>query len=131
MSQGWQEEDLGGHPIRHFPLSVSAAALALAWARQDEAPEGATVLVDREISPLGRLGKLWPQAAEKTLACAVVLRPPLPAEEADAVWLAAGVAAATAAGAVSGHAVGTWWPDLVVDDETLETVAHLKAEVQL
>ncbi len=131
MSQGWQEEDLGGHPIRRFPLGISAAALALAWARQEEGPAGATVVVDREVSPLGRIGKLWAQAPESSLLCAVVLRPPLAAEEADVVWLIGGVAAADAAASVSGVDVGTWWPDDVVRADTLEPVATTKAEVQL
>lgn len=131
MSQGWQEDDFGGHPVRRFPLAISAAALALAWARQEEGPAGATVVVDREVSPLGRIGKLWVQAPESSLLCAVVLRPALAAEEADGVWLMAGSAAAEAAASVSGAEVGTWWPDDVVRADTVEPVATLKAEVQL
>lgn len=131
MSQGWQEDDLSGHPVRRFPLAVSAAALALAWARQEEGPAGATVVVDREVSPLGRIGKLWAQPPESSLLCAVVLRPALAAEEADVVWLIGGLAAAEAATSVSGVDVGTWWPDDAVRVDTLEPVATIKAEVQL
>ncbi|MBW3643601.1 MAG: hypothetical protein KY447_11880, partial [Actinobacteria bacterium] len=131
MSQGWQEDDLGGHTVRRFPLAISAAALALAWARQEEGPAGATVVVDREVSPLGRIGKLWSQAPESSLACAVVLRPALAAEEADVVWLIGGLAAAEAAASVAGVDVGTWWPDDIVRVDTLEPAATLKAEVQL
>ncbi|MBW3556809.1 MAG: hypothetical protein KY454_07720 [Actinobacteria bacterium] len=131
MSQGWQEDDLGGHPVRRFPLCVSAAALALAWARQEEAPAGATVVVEREVSPLGRIGRLWTQTPENSLVCAVVLRPALAAEEADVVWLIGGLAAAEAAQSQAGMEVGTWWPDDVVRADTLEPVATLKAEVQL
>lgn len=131
MSQGWQEDDFGGHPVRRFPLAISAAALALAWARQEEGPAGATVVVDREVSSLGRIGKLWSQAPENSLLCAVVLRPALAAEEADVVWLMGGSAAAEAATSVSGTEAGTWWPDDVVRADTVEPVATMKAEVQL
>jgi len=131
MSQGWQEDDCGGHPVRRFPLAISASALALAWARQEEGPAGATVVVDREVSPLGRIGKPWLQDPDSSLVCAVVLRPPLAAEEADAVWLIGGLGAAEAAESVAGMEVGTWWPDDAVEAKTLERVATMKSEVQL
>lgn len=120
-----------GHQVRHYRMGVSGAALALAWARQENAPDGATVVVEREVSPLGRLGKMWTPAPESTLSCAVVLRPTLSVEEADAAWLLAGVAAAEGAEVASGHTLATWWPDSVVDAASLEQVAALKVEIQL
>lgn len=121
-----------GHPIRQYRMGVSGAALALAWARQENAPDGATVVVEREVSPLGRLGKMWTTPPEATLSCAIVLRPPLSAEEGDATWLLAGVAVAEGVEAASsGRRFSTWWPDLVVDAETSEPVAALKLEIQL
>jgi hypothetical protein len=62
---------------------------------------------------------------------AVVLRPPLGVEEADATWLLAGVAAAEGAEVASGRPLSTWWPDLVVDPESGDQVAAVKVEVQL
>lgn len=120
-----------GRPFRHYPLAVSAESLALAWARQEQAPPGATVLVDREVSSRGRGGRVWDVPAETTLAFATVLRPTLAAEEADAVWLVGGSAAAAGAEAASGQALATWWPDLVVDRATGERVGAVKAEAQL
>ena len=105
--------------------------MALAWARQDAAPEGATVVSDVEVSPLGRLGELWRAPAATTLAVAVVLRPHLPVELSDAVWLVGGLASAEAATAASGRTVGVIWPDAVVDSETDEVVGSLKTEIQL
>ena len=125
------EAERFGHAVRQYRMGVSGAALALAWARQENAPDGATVVVEREVSPLGRLGKMWSVAAESTLSIAVVLRPPLAVEEADACWLLAGVAAAAGAEAASGRKLATWWPDLVVDAETHEQVGALKVEIQL
>ena len=118
-------------PVRRFPAAVSAEAQALAWARQEEAPHGAVVVVDHEVSARGRAGRVWKVPAEATLACAVVLRPQLPAEEGDVVWLAGGLAAARAAEAVAGRSLQTWWPDLVVEAATGNEVGTVKAEVQL
>lgn len=126
-----QEAEQFGHTVRRFRMGVSGAALALAWARQEEAPHGSTVVVEREVSPLGRLGRLWSTPPEKTLSIAVVLRPPLSVEEADASWLLAGVAAAEGAEEASGRATATWWPDRIVDKESGDEVAALKVEVQL
>lgn len=126
-----QEAEEYGHVVRRFRMGVSGAALALAWARQEEAPHGATVVVEREVSPLGRLGRLWATPPERTLSIAVVLRPPLSVEDADASWLLAGVAASEGAEAASGRPTETWWPDRVVDKETGDEVANIKVEVQL
>lgn len=125
------ETERFGHPVRQYRMGVSGAALALAWARQENAPDGATVVVEREVSPLGRLGRMWSTPPESTLSVAIVLRPPFTVEEADATWLLAGVAAAAGAEAASGRALATWWPDQVVDAGTGEQVAALKVEIQL
>jgi biotin-(acetyl-CoA carboxylase) ligase len=121
-----------GAPLRHFRVGLSAEALALAWARTEDAPALATVVVDHEVTPRGLAGRLWSVAPEDTLALAVVLRPTLPADDADSVWLAGGSAAA--AGAAAAGAAGplaTWWPDTVVDPSTGDEVAMVKAETQL
>ncbi len=117
--------------VRRYEAAVSAEALALAWARQDDGPAGATVVVDNEISPRGRNGRLWPVSADGTLAVAVVLRPGFDVADADAVWLLAGLAGATAIATVKERSVGTWWPDRVVDLTTGAELVMAKAEVQL
>ncbi|MGH9182695.1 MAG: hypothetical protein ACRDZ9_02580 [Acidimicrobiales bacterium] len=120
-----------GRPFRQYPAAVSAEAMGLAWARQEEAPHGAVVVVDREISARGRLGRVWWAPAETTLACAVVLRPAIAAEEADVSWLAGGVIAAAGVESLTGLAAATWWPDGVVDPETEQELGMVKAETQL
>ncbi len=120
-----------GRPTRHFPVAVSAEAMALSWANQEDAPQGATVVVDHEIRASGLHGRLWTVPATDTLACSVVLRPPLSVEEADSSWLIAALAAAEGAQAVSGRELSTWWPDSVVDGSSREQVAAVRAEVQL
>ncbi|HUR19148.1 MAG TPA: hypothetical protein VMZ51_09485 [Acidimicrobiales bacterium] len=126
-----REEERFGHVIRSYRMSVSTGALALAWARQENAPHGACVVAEREVSPLGRLGKLWTTPAESTLAIAIVSRPPLSVEEADAVWLLAALAAAEGSEVASGRELAAWWPDLIVEKVNDHPVGHVKAEVQL
>lgn len=118
-----------GRPFRHFAVAISAGAMAGAWARQENAPARAAVTVEREVSPLGRLGQHWHGSPESTLSLAVVLRPSLPPEEADVAWLVAGLGA-IGAEAMSGRELSAWWPDAVVDAGD-EVVATTKAEVQL
>lgn len=120
-----------GHPVRQYPVAISAGAMALAWARQEQAPEGATVVVEREISPLGRHGKLWTAPPESTLACAVVSRPKVAVSEGDVAWLVGGVVAAEAVESLGGPKLVTWWPDAVIEQDSGEPVASVKPEVQL
>lgn len=127
----WVTTERFGRPVRHFPLAVSTDAQALAWARQEDAPGGAVVLADHEVSARGRGGRIWWAPADRTLAFAVVLRPPLSAEEGDLAWLLGGAAAAEGAEAASGRPLVTWWPDGVLDASSKQEVGQVKAEVQL
>ena len=66
------------------------------------------------------------------LAGAIVLRPPLEAEAADAAWLIGGLALAEAIAAVRPDAApATWWPDQVVAGTDESTIASLLSEAQL
>ncbi|HUR24179.1 MAG TPA: hypothetical protein VMZ73_09940 [Acidimicrobiales bacterium] len=123
--------DKFGRPMRLFPVAVSSEAMALSWANQEDAPQGATVVVDHEIRASGLHGRLWTVPAVDSLACSVVLRPLLKMEEADSAWLVAAWAAAEGAQAVSGRELATWWPDSVVDATTREQVSAVRAEIQL
>jgi len=120
-----------GRPMRRFPVAVSSEAMALSWANQEDAPQGATVVVDHEIRASGLHGRLWEVPAVDSLACSIVLRPALKMEEADSSWLVAAWAAAEGAQAVSGRELATWWPDSVVDAASREQVAAVRAEIQL
>ena len=122
-----------GHPYRHFPVAVSADAMALVWANKEDAPGGAAVVVDHEIGARLLHGRVWETPAPDSLAAAVVLRPALSVEEADVSWLVAGLAAAKASEAVTGTEVNTWWPDTVVPAGSTATdrLAAVRAEIQL
>ncbi len=105
--------------------------MALGWANLEQAPSGATVVVNHEVSPIGRLGQLWTVPSSSTLAFAVVLRPALRAEEADVPWLVGALAVADGIEAAGGSAVRTAWPDRVVDAQDGSTRASVRADVQL
>ena len=121
-----------GRPMRQFSVVVSAGAMAGAWARQENAPAGATVVVDQEISALGRLGRAWDRPPSATLTLAMVLRPRLAPEQADLAWLVAGLGLLNGIEAlVTDRKLATWWPDEVVDSDSRDLVAATKVEVQL
>lgn len=126
-----EETTRNGHQVRTFPVAVSTTALALAWARQEDAPDGAVVIAEHEVRPVGRLGRIYDKDPSSTLACAIVARPRLSAEEGDASWLIAGLLAMRAVDAVLPGRVGLWWPDALVDAENLAEVAPLKADIHL
>jgi BirA family biotin operon repressor/biotin-[acetyl-CoA-carboxylase] ligase len=116
---------------RHLPVAVSAEAIALAWARQEAAPAGAVVVVDHEISPRGRLGRLWERPQERTATLAMVWRPTLPLERADLAWAAASLGLVRALDAhIDGAPPRLWWPDQVID-ESGRVVGAVRAEIQL
>lgn len=131
MTEGTETVECYGRLLRRFPVAVSAGALAGAWARQEDAPAGATVVVDHEISALGRHGEPWESPPRTSLCFAMVLRPPVPPEDADVAWLVGGLGAMTGAEAVSGQELAVWWPDRVVAAGSTELRASLKVESQL
>jgi len=116
--------------IRHLPVGVSTTALALAWARQESAPEGATVLVEHEVSPLGWRGVLWPVEPRDSLSLAVVLRPRLPLNRVDVLWAMTVAAVASFVADSGGVAARTWWPDRVIGPDG-NAVAGVKLDVVL
>lgn len=106
-----------GHPVQYFGVGVSAESLALGWARKQDAPEGALVVMDVELSARGRRGVTWVSAAGRSLAFALVLRPALPPAGEGLLWLLASLAAAEGVEAATGLDVGLKWPnDLLVDE---------------
>ena len=131
MADGVETVERYGRPVRHFPVAVSAGAMAGAWARQEDAPGGATVVVDHEITPLSRLGETWQSPSAASLSMAVVLRPPLAPEDADVCWLVGGLGATLGAEAVSGTELATWWPDRVMAQGSSELRISVKTEIQL
>jgi len=121
-----------GRPMRQFPVAVSSEAMALSWANQQDAPHGATVVVDHEIRPSGLHDRLWTVPSADSLSFSTVLRPTVSVEEANSGWLLAAAAAADGAQEATGRELSTWWPDAVVlGADGQAEVATVRAEVQL
>lgn len=105
-----------GRTVRHFPVAVTTESLAIAWARKEDAPEGATVVADQELSPRQRKGPPWIGIPGKGLYCAVVLRPGIPPDAEGLLWLLASLGAAEGLEQATGLPVTVKWPDdLLVD----------------
>lgn len=100
-----------GRPLRHFPIALTTESLALAWARRDDAPEGAVVLADRELSPRQRKGPPWTSFPSKGLYFSLVLRPGIPPEGEGLLWLLTSLGAADGVVRAAGIDVDLKWPD--------------------
>src|SRR5207244_11782933 len=66
------------------------------------APEGTTVIAERQTAGRGRLGRQWHSPAGLNLYCSIVLRPPLAPSAVPRLALVAGGAVAAAAGEETG-----------------------------
>lgn len=112
-----------GSPVQYFGVGVSVESLALGWARQNDAPEGALVVTDVELSARGRRGQTWVSVGGRSLAFSVILRPGLPPAGEGLLWLLASLAAAEGVEAACGLDVRLKWPnDLLVGDLGLGNV---------
>lgn len=100
-----------GKDLRHYPVAVNAESLAMAWARQEEAPEGATVVADQELSARQRKGPIWTTFGLKALSCSVILRPAIPPDAEGLLWLLASLGAADGLERGTGLSVMCKWPD--------------------
>lgn len=120
------ERTLGG-TVRVYPVAVSTEALTDAWARQD-APEGALVVVDKELSARARRLP-WVSVAGRSLAFSVVLHPGLPVEGEGLLWLLGSLAVAEGIAEVSGLPARLKWPnDVLIEGRSVGCVkaqAHL------
>lgn len=100
-----------GKPLRYYPFAVSTESLALAWARQEDAPEGATVVANQELSPRQRKGPPWVPFPSEGLYFATVLRPGLPPEGEGLLWLMVSLGAAEGLQQATDLEVKVKWPD--------------------
>ena len=103
--------ELLGRPLRTYPVAVSVEAMAGAWARQEQAPEGATVVASQELAARGRRGSVWKTIPDRSLSFAVVLRPALPPAGEQLLWILASLAAAEGLDKLGVAEVRLKWPD--------------------
>jgi BirA family biotin operon repressor/biotin-[acetyl-CoA-carboxylase] ligase len=114
--------------IRRFDTIDSTNRFVLDEARAG-AHEGLVVVADHQDAGRGRRGRSWTAPPGSSLLVSALLRPPLPAERAQLVTMAAGLALAEAVEGVAGFAPSLKWPnDLVVGDRKL---AGLLAEADV
>lgn len=114
--------------IRRYPVALTTESLALGWARSEAAPEGAVVIADQELAPRQRKGPPWVAFPGNGLYASIVLRPQLPPEGEDLIWILASVAAANALRSLGVEAVLKWPDDVMVGDRK---IAGVKAVAQL
>ncbi|MGI8407869.1 MAG: biotin--[acetyl-CoA-carboxylase] ligase [Actinomycetota bacterium] len=118
-----------GHPLRSYPIALTTESLALAWARKEDAPEGAVVMADQELSPRQRKGPPWIPFASRGLYFSVILRPALPPEGQGLVWLLASLGVAEGLGEATGLTTSLKWPDDIMIGA--RKIAGVKVEAQL
>ncbi len=120
-----------GPVVRHYPVGMSVEALASAWVRQEQAPHGAVVVLDNEVSGRLRGGEPWTAGGDDGLMLAMVARPDLDPMREALLWLPASMAAADSLTAVTGREQGVLWPDRVVDRATGASWCSMNVVVQL
>jgi len=121
--------ELLGHPLRSYEIAVTTESLALAWARKENAPEGAVVIADQELAPRQRKGPPWVPFPSQGLYFSLVLRPGLPPEGEGLIWLLASLAVAEGIEGITGLSTRLKWPDDVLVGG--RKIAGVKVETQL
>ncbi len=129
----WLESQLTteslGRPMRTYPVAVSVEALAGAWARQEQAPEGATVVATQELGARGRRGTVWKTIPDRSLSFAVVLRPALPPAGEQLLWILSSLAAAEGLDNLGVTEVRLKWPDDIYVGEGKVGVIRVQAHL--
>src|SRR5207244_216406 len=123
VSGGVTREPLAAQPDRLGPAEL-APHLRGAWRRvhwleevdstqrvarelaRAGAPEGTTVIAERQSAGRGRLGRQWHSPAGVSLYCSIVLRPPLAPSAVPQLALVAGAAVAAAVAEETGPSLG-------------------------
>lgn len=110
---------------------MSVEALASSWARREQAPDGAVVVLDNEVSGRLRGGEPWHLGGVDAYMMAMVARPDLDPLQEALLWLPASLAAAETLTAVTGADHVVHWPDRVVDQSTEARRCAVNVLVQL
>jgi BirA family biotin operon repressor/biotin-[acetyl-CoA-carboxylase] ligase len=108
------DEALGPYAALRYCAEIGStndAALALALAG---APDGTSVLADRQTNGRGRRGHDWYSPAGSGIYLSVIVRPKVAADVLPVLTLAAGVAVAEAIRDITGLVVELKWPNDVV-----------------
>lgn len=110
---------------------MSIEAMASAWARGEQAPDGAVVVLDNEISGRLRGGEPWTLGGAEGLMLAMVARPDMDPMQEALLWLPASLAAADALTSITTTDHVVLWPDRVAESAAAERRCAVNVLVQL
>jgi BirA family transcriptional regulator, biotin operon repressor / biotin---[acetyl-CoA-carboxylase] ligase len=110
---------------------MSVEALASAWARTENAPDGSIVVADSEISGRLRGGTPWRAASDDALIMAMVIRPTIDPLQEALLWLVASLGTANALANVTGNEHTTGWPDTVTrsDGDAVQSLVNVTTQL--
>lgn len=100
----------------HWFQEVDSTQRAARDLAREGAPEGTTVIAERQTAGRGRLGRSWHSPEGLNLYCSIVLRPPLPPAAVPQIGLVIGVAVAAAVVEETGRRPAIKWPNDVLLD---------------
>lgn len=105
----------------HFVDAIDSTNRRLTAMAEDGAPEGSVLVADSQTGGRGRMGRTWFSPAGANLYVSMLLRPPVPPQQAPSLSLAVGVAAARALRALLPRLpVRIKWPnDLMLNGKKL------------
>ena len=118
------EQLLSGRPFQFYPTLLSTGVTAIAWANAD-APDGAVVVADYQISPRGRSDRAWKLTPGRGLGFSLVIRPDLPPKREG--WLY--TVALTALSDVCGEEAAIEWPDEVRVGGEMQAAAGVRVRL--
>ena len=110
---------------------MSVEALASAWARTENAPDGSIVVVDSEISGRLRGGTPWRVDSDDVLIMAMVIRPAIDPLQEALLWLVASLGTANALSEVTDKGHTVTWPDTVIrsDGGAVQSVVNVTTQL--
>lgn len=117
--------------VRRYAVGMSVEALASSWARQEQAPDGAVVVLDNEVSGRLRGGERWTLGGDDGFMMAMVSRPDIDPLQEALLWLPASLAAADCLAAFTGTDHVVLWPDRVVSQDQEGRRCAVNVVVQL
>ena len=95
----------------HHAFRTESTNLDAMNAAAEGAPEGSVFLAEEQIAGRGRGGHSWHSEKSQGIYCSVVLRPAVPPAEVLVLSLAAGLAAQSAIGQITGLRPDLRWPN--------------------
>ncbi|MDQ3646895.1 MAG: biotin--[acetyl-CoA-carboxylase] ligase [Actinomycetota bacterium] len=100
-----------GAPLRCLDEVGSTNTVALRWAAEEGAPEGALVVTEHQTEGRGRWGRRWLSQPGKLLQFSLILSPDLAGDDVGLLTTALGVACARGIETCTGLAARVKWPN--------------------